>query len=269
MLNNTENSPAELAAKFVNNTRKHIFLTGKAGTGKTTFLKHIIKNTFKNTVIAAPTGIAAINAGGVTLHSLFQLPFGAFIPEKKLPNILNESYKINTPHTLLKQLQLNKSKRKLIQEIELLVIDEVSMLRADLLDAIDTVLKSVRKKNHLTFGGVQILFIGDLLQLPPVVKEEEWNILKNYYTSAFFFDAKALQENKPIYIELDKVYRQSDNTFINVLNNLRNNEISEKDIDLLNLYYKPDFVQSKDDTYIQLTTHNYKAARDRRAPPGR
>ncbi|CAG0967376.1 MAG: AAA family ATPase [Bacteroidetes bacterium] len=259
MLNNTENSPAELAAKFVNNTGKHIFLTGKAGTGKTTFLKHIIKNTFKNTVIAAPTGIAAINAGGVTLHSLFQLPFGAFIPEKNLPNILNESYKINTPHTLLKQLQLNKSKRKLIQEIELLIIDEVSMLRADLLDAIDTVLKSVRKKNQLAFGGIQILFIGDLLQLPPVVKEAEWDILKNYYPSAFFFDAWVLRENKPIYIELDKVYRQSDNVFIQVLNNLRNNSINEKDIALLNRYYKPDFTPAKEDTYIQLTTHNYKA----------
>lgn len=259
MSTTTEHNAAELAAKFVNNTGKHVFLTGKAGTGKTTFLKYIIKNTFKNTVIAAPTGIAAINAGGVTLHSLFHLPFGAFIPEKNQPGVLNELYKINTPHTLLKQLQLNKNKRKLIQEIELLIIDEVSMLRADLLDAIDTVLKSVRKNKHLAFGGVQILFIGDLLQLPPVVKEEEWNILKNYYTSAFFFDAWVLKENKPIYIELDKVYRQSDNTFIHLLNNLRNNTVNESDIALLNHYYKPDFIPEKDDTYIQLTTHNYKA----------
>jgi len=200
----TEIHPAELASRFINNTNRHVFLTGKAGTGKTTFLRHIIKHTFKNAVIVAPTGVAAINAGGVTIHSLFQLPFGSFVPSPQA--VFNDQVKINTPSTLFKGLQLNSTKRKLLQELELLIIDEVSMLRADLLDAIDTVLKSVRRKNQLAFGGVQVLFIGDLLQLPPVVKEDEWRILKQYYKSAFFFEAKALQNNKPMYIELDKIY---------------------------------------------------------------
>jgi hypothetical protein len=253
------NNIAELATRFVNNTGKNIFLTGKAGTGKTTFLKYIISNTYKKTVIAAPTGIAAINASGVTLHSLFQLPFGAFIPNNNAQPFFSENSKINTPNTLFKHLQLNKTKRKLLQELELLIIDEVSMLRADLLDAIDSVLKSIRKKNNLAFGGVQVLFIGDLLQLPPVVKDDEWNILKNYYNSPFFFDALVLQNNKPLYIELDKIYRQTDKTFINLLNNLRNNTVNESDVQTLNTFFKPNFKPTSEENYIQLTTHNYKA----------
>jgi hypothetical protein len=254
-----ENREASIASKFINNTNKNVFLTGKAGTGKTTFLKYIIKHTYKNTVIAAPTGIAAINAGGVTLHSLFQLPFGAFIPDRNANANFTENSKINTPTTLFKQLQLNSTKRKLIQELELLIIDEVSMLRADLLDAMDTVLRSVRRKNAIPFGGVQVLFIGDMLQLPPVVKDDEWNYLKSYYKSPFFFDAQVLQNNKPLYIELDKIYRQADNTFISVLNNLRTNQVTAKDIELLNTFYKPNFVPANNENYIQLTTHNNKA----------
>jgi len=254
-----ENNISALASRFINNTNKNVFLTGKAGTGKTTFLKHIIKHTYKNAIIAAPTGIAAINAGGVTLHSLFQLPFGAFIPDRNANANFTQNSKINTPNTLFKQLQLNSTKRKLIQELELLIIDEVSMLRADLLDAIDTVLKSIRRKNNLPFGGVQVLFIGDLLQLPPVVKDDEWNYLKSYYKSAFFFDAQVLQNNKPLYIELDKIYRQADNEFISVLNNLRTNQITTKDIELLNKFYKPNFIATPNENYIQLTTHNHKA----------
>jgi hypothetical protein len=146
-----------------------------------------------------------------------------------------------------------------LQELELLIIDEVSMLRADLLDAIDSVLKSIRKKNNLAFGGVQVLFIGDLLQLPPVVKDDEWNILKNYYNSPFFFDALVLQNNKPLYIELDKIYRQTDKTFINLLNNLRNNTVNESDVQTLNTFFKPNFKPTSEENYIQLTTHNYKA----------
>lgn len=254
-----ENSIASIASKFINNTNKNVFLTGKAGTGKTTFLKHIIKHTYKNAVIVAPTGIAAINAGGVTIHSLFQLPFGAFIPARDANIEFNEHIKINTPATIFKGFQLNATKRKLLQELELLIIDEVSMLRSDLLDAIDTVLKSVRRKNHLPFGGVQVLFIGDLLQLPPVVKEDEWRYLKQYYKSAFFFDAKVLQQNKPLYIELDKIYRQADNTFISILNNLRSNQVTKQDIDTLNSHYKPDFKSDVKENYIHLTTHNNKA----------
>jgi nucleoside-triphosphatase THEP1 len=255
----TENAAAALASKFINNTNRNVFLTGKAGTGKTTFLKHIIKHTYKNAIIAAPTGIAAINAGGVTIHSLFQLPFGAFIPTRDAKTDFNENVKINTPATLFKGFQINASKRKLLQELELLIIDEVSMLRADLLDAIDTVLKSIRKKNHLPFGGVQVLFIGDMLQLPPVVKDDEWRFLRSYYKTAFFFDAQVLQQNKPLYIELDKIYRQADDTFIEILNNLRTNHVTKQNIEILNSYYKPDFKPNLNDNYIHLTTHNNKA----------
>jgi nucleoside-triphosphatase THEP1 len=253
-----ENSIAAIASRFINNTGKNIFLTGKAGTGKTTFLKYIIKNTYKNAVIVAPTGIAAINAGGVTIHSLFQLPFGAFIPSREA-TAFHEHTRVNTPTTLFKGLQLNATKRRLLQELELLIIDEVSMLRADLLDAMDLVLKSVRKKNHLPFGGVQLLFIGDLLQLPPVVKDDEWQFMKKYYRTAFFFDAKVLQQNKPLYIELDKIYRQADDSFIGILNNLRTNNVTKNDIDILNSYYKPGFKPRPEDNYIHLTTHNSKA----------
>lgn len=254
-----ENNITSFAAKFINNTNRTIFLTGKAGTGKTTFLKYIIKHTYKNTVIAAPTGIAAINAGGVTLHSLFQLPFGAFLPSSTNAASFSENQKFNNPNSLVKGIQLNTSKRKLLQELELLIIDEVSMLRADLLDAIDTVLRSIRRKNHLPFGGVQILFIGDLLQLPPVVKDDEWKELKNYYKSIYFFEALALKNNPPLYIELNKIYRQADDSFISILNNLRNNQVTNADIEILNRYYKPDFKPKADENYIQLTTHNHKA----------
>ena len=256
---NQENNIASIASKFINNTNKNVFLTGKAGTGKTTFLKHIIKHTYKNAVIVAPTGIAAINAGGVTIHSMFQLPFGAFLPSRETNIEFNENQKINTPNTLMRGLQLNATKRRLLQELELLIIDEVSMLRADLLDAIDTVLKSIRRKNNIPFGGVQVLFIGDLLQLPPVVKDDEWRFLKTHYRTAFFFDAQVLQENKPLYIELDKIYRQADNTFISILNNLRNNQVTKQDIDTLNSHYKPDHKTDVNDNRIHLTTHNNKA----------
>ncbi len=256
---NTQASPADIAAKFINQTKRHIFLTGKAGTGKTTFLRNIIKATHKRAVIVAPTGIAAINAGGVTIHSLFQLPFGAFVAHSDLSANELALANINTPNTLLKNLQMFESKRKLLREIELLIIDEVSMLRADLLDAIDTVLKHVRRNSKTAFGGVQVLFIGDLLQLPPVVKNEEWKILNQTYKSIYFFDAKVLEQDTPLYIELDKIYRQSDNTFINLLNNLRQNRVTKADIALLNQYSQPNFKPEAHSNYITLTTHNYKA----------
>ncbi len=254
-----EIEPALFVSKFISQTNKNIFLTGKAGTGKTTLLHHIVKNTYKKCMVAAPTGIAAINAKGVTLHSLFQLPFGSFIPVIQSTKTVNENSKFSDPNSLIKNLQMFDAKRKLLREMELLIIDEVSMLRADLLDAIDFVLRHVRRKNHLPFGGVQVLFIGDLLQLPPVVKDDEWEQLKNYYNSIYFFDAKVLQQNKPVYIELDKIYRQADETFINLLNHLRNNEMVDKDYALLNKYFKPNFIANPNDNYIFLTTHNYKA----------
>jgi hypothetical protein len=254
----TDLSPAELAARCINQTNKPVFLTGKAGTGKTTFLRNIIEHTHKNAIIVAPTGIAAINAGGVTIHSQFGVPFGCFVPNSSF-KIDNVQVKINTPYTMMKHLNMRDQKRKLLQELELLVIDEVSMLRADLLDTIDFVLKSIRRQQHKAFGGVQVLFIGDLMQLPPVVKEEEWNVLRGYYNSIYFFDAHVLRNEKPVYIELDKIYRQSDNTFIDLLNNLRNNKVTKENIDLLNTYYKPNFDITSALNTITLTTHNNKA----------
>lgn len=248
----------DLATKCINQTNQSLFLTGKAGTGKTTFLRNIVQYTHKKTLVVAPTGVAAINAGGVTIHFLFQLPFGLFLPTNTSKEVINEQTKVNNKSSIIKNLLMQERKRKLLREFELLIIDEVSMLRADVLDAMDTVLRFVRRKN-IPFGGVQVLFIGDLLQLPPVVKENEWNLLKNYYKSIYFFDAQVLQEQKPIYIELDKIYRQSDERFIRLLNNLRENSITENDIDLLNKYYYPNFERVSSDNIITLTTHNYKA----------
>lgn len=250
--------PADYAAKIINQTNRHVFLTGKAGTGKTTFLRNIILKTHKKTIVVAPTGIAAINAGGVTIHSQFQLPFGPFVPSKQFNVNSVLAFKVNNPDSIFKNFQMSGAKRQVLRSIELLIIDEVSMLRADLLDAINTVLKSVRR-NQQAFGGVQVLFIGDLLQLPPVVKDDEWQLLGNYYKSIYFFDAQVLKEDKPIYIELDKIYRQSDKTFINLLNNFRNNEVEQDDMELLNRHYKPNFRPSNDENYITLSTHNAKA----------
>jgi len=252
--------PAEIAAKFVNYTSKHVFLTGKAGTGKTTFLRKLIQLTHKKAMICAPTGIAAINAAGVTIHSLFQLPFGAFFPDAA-GSIINQNitFNFNTPRTMVKHLNMQGNKRRMIQELELLVIDEVSMLRADMLDAIDFSLRYIRRNKNIPFGGVQLLFIGDLHQLPPVVKNDEWRVMAGFYKSIYFFDALALQNNPPVYIELDKIYRQDDSVFIDLLNNLRNNQITAQDTALLQQHFIQDFKPAADENYITLTTHNNKA----------
>ncbi len=255
----TPEEPAALASQFINNTSQNVFLTGNAGTGKTTFLKHIIENTHKKAAVVAPTGIAALNAGGVTIHSMFQLPFGSFAPIRKLPFVQVSYGRIHDTESIVKNLQMHENKRKLIREMELLIVDEVSMLRSDLLDAIDFVLRLVRRRMNQPFGGVQLLFIGDMLQLPPVVKDEEWSSLKEYYRSPFFFDAQVLKKHGLVYVELEKIYRQSDNRFIGLLNNLRNNLVSEEDAKLLNNYFKPSFKPTHDEGYITLTTHNYKA----------
>jgi hypothetical protein len=261
MVHTEENelSIADFASRFINNTNKHIFLTGKAGSGKTTFLKSVIKNTFKNAAIVAPTGIAAINAGGVTIHSMFQIPPSAFVPN--LEQDVNPQLRISTFRGLLEKHRMVGNRRSVLQNLELLIIDEVSMLRADLLDAIDHILKSVRRKPNEPFGGIQVLFIGDLLQLPPVVKDEEWSYLKKYYSSVYFFDALVFKENihKPIYLELDKIYRQQDQEFISLLNNFRTNSITETDIALLNKHFNPDFKSTKKEKYIYLSTHNFQA----------
>lgn len=250
---------AELAVKYVNTTQRNIFLTGKAGSGKTTLLKYIIQNTYKNTVVAAPTGIAAINAGGVTLHSLLQLPFGTFVPEDISFNSYEFYDKINTPASVISQLHMTANKRNLLKEIELLIIDEVSMLRADLLDCIDLILKSVRRRKSEPFGGVQLLFIGDLNQLPPVVKKSEWPLLNKYYHSAYFFESHSLRSSPPIYIELDKIYRQSDQKFIEILNRLRDNELQTRDVEQLNSHYIKNFSPESEEGYIHITTHNRKS----------
>ena len=257
-MNQQNRSAAEFTEQFINQTNQTIFLTGKAGTGKTTLLRKIIASTHKNAVIVAPTGIAALNAGGVTIHSFFQLPFAGFIPEFGAQAAFTETVKFETKDTLMRHFSMNKTRLKLIRNIELLIIDEVSMLRADLLDAMDWTLRNVRRNNE-AFGGVQVLFIGDLLQLPPVVKQEEWQILRNYYPGIFFFNARVLQEIKPLYIELSTIYRQQDQAFIQVLNHLRNNQITHEDVEILNQYVQPDFDAAKNEGYITLTTHNAKA----------
>lgn len=248
---------AKYTLQFINQTQRNIFLTGKAGTGKTTLLHEIIKTTHKNCVVVAPTGIAALNAGGVTIHSLFQLPFGGFIPDHSDPKF-SDFVKFESKSTLFRHFKMSGLKKAVIRNLELLIIDEVSMLRADLLDAIDFMLQSVRKKKT-PFGGVQVLFIGDLLQLPPVIREEEWKTLRNYYKGKFFFHAQVMQQNPPLYIELSKIFRQTDSTFISVLNSLRHNKISANDIKVLNQYVKPDFDLNANKGYITLTTHNAKA----------
>ena len=248
---------ASYTLRFINQTQRSVFLTGKAGTGKTTLLREIIETTHKNTVVVAPTGIAALNAGGVTIHSMFQLPFGGFIPDNSAPDF-SESAKFETRATLRRHFKMSALKKSVIRNMELLIIDEVSMLRADLLDAMDFMMQTVRKKNN-PFGGVQVLFIGDLLQLPPVIRDDEWRILKNYYQGKFFFHSHVVQQNPPLYIELDKIFRQTDDAFISVLNNLRNNQISNEDIAALNQYVQPDFDLKANKGYITLTTHNTKA----------
>ncbi|MES2575936.1 MAG: helix-turn-helix domain-containing protein [Bacteroidota bacterium] len=253
----TISEAAVYTLQFINQTHRSIFLTGKAGTGKTTLLREIIQTTHKNTVVVAPTGIAALNAGGVTIHSMFQLPFGGFIPDNSSPHF-SENTKFETKATLRRHFKMSGLKKSVIKNMELLIIDEVSMLRADLLDAMDFMMQTVRKKST-PFGGVQVLYIGDLLQLPPVIRDEEWRTLKTYYKGKFFFHSHVIQQNPPLYIELSKIFRQTDDVFISILNNLRNNQISPADIQALNQYVNPNFDLKANKGYITLTTHNAKA----------
>lgn len=242
------------AVSFVNQTNQQLFLTGKAGTGKTTFLKYIKENSHKKMAITAPTGVAAMNAGGTTLHALFWLPFGTFVEDYPLQWNEQDSHIYNKSR-LFSTIKLTRQRRAILQELELLVIDEVSMVRADTLDAIDVILKSVRRDMR-PFGGVQMLFIGDLYQLPPVVREHEWQVLRDHYRSPFFFDAKVLREHPPVILELSKIYRQKDGVFIDLLNNIRNNKCTTEDLDKLNAHYQPVFSPDEDEQYITLTSHN-------------
>jgi predicted ATPase len=239
------NRQLELAANYVQYTGQHIFLTGKAGTGKTTFLHTLREKSFKRTVVVAPTGVAAINARGVTIHSFFQLPFGPLIGISRLKS---------------EQMRFNKEKINIIRSLDLLVIDEISMVRADLLDAIDAVLRRYRMQNK-AFGGVQLLMIGDLQQLAPVVKEEERELLQQHYETPYFFSSRALRETSFVSIELSHVYRQQDDRFISILNQVRENRLDQTALDALNQRHIPNFQPKESKGYITLCTHNAQAQR--------
>jgi hypothetical protein len=251
----SNNQMFQLAVNLVNESCRNIFLTGKAGTGKTTFLKYIKENCAKQIAVVAPTGVAAINAGGATIHSFFQLPLSPFIPEAK-GFMQNDA--INK-HNLLGRMRVNNEKRKIFQQLELLVIDEISMVRCDILDEIDVVLRHFRNRNSEPFGGVQVLLIGDMFQLPPIIPDEEWSLLSQFYNSQYFFESRVMQMAPPVYIEFEKIYRQSDNAFINVLNEVRHNRITDEGMQLLMSRYDPWFELTNNDGYIFLTTHNYKS----------
>lgn len=237
----SHNPELQLARDFVEHTRSNIFLTGKAGTGKTTFLHNLKHDTPKRMIVTAPTGVAAINAGGVTLHSFFQLPFGPQVPGSNL-----------------QQRRFSREKTNIIKGLDLLVIDEISMVRADLLDSVDAVLRRYKHRER-PFGGVQLLMIGDLHQLSPVVKDDDWQLLKPYYDTRYFFDSHALKQTDLVSIELKRIYRQSDADFIELLNRVRDSRLDPATLKLLNSRYRPDFHPGRDTDYITLTTHNRKA----------
>lgn len=241
--------PYQLAFDIALNTDRNLFVTGKAGTGKTTFLHRLKEASRKQMAVVAPTGVAAINAGGTTIHSFFQLPFTPFIP---------------TPEgrkNLVAKSRMRSSRRRVLQELELLVIDEISMVRADLLDAMDATLRHFRYKNNELFGGVQVIFIGDMFQLAPVAKEEEWRLLSRYYQSPYFFHSQAVIQDPPFYIEFEKIYRQTNSSFIRVLNEIRDNTLTGESFRLLEKQYNPLFTPPEEEDYIILTTHNNKADR--------
>ena len=240
------NPQLELAKQYIEETSTNIFLTGKAGTGKTTFLKNLRKTCFKRNVVVAPTGVAAINANGVTIHSFFQVSFGPFLPN------------LQSKDTSFKKF--SKEKIRIIRGLDLLIIDEISMVRADLLDAIDDVLRRYRPgARNIPFGGVQLLMIGDLQQLPPVCKDEEWELISQYYSTPYFFSSLALNKSQFLTINLKKVFRQRDESFIKILNNIRNNTIDTPTYQELNKRYIPNFNPKDDEGYITLCTHNFQA----------
>ena len=238
---------------LVENTSRNIFLTGKAGTGKTTFLNDFVKKTRKKHIVVAPTGIAAINAGGVTIHSMFGFPLRTFIPTL---DRIDGNLAMNIPD-LMQHFKYRKDKLKLLREVEIIIIDEVSVLRADVMDMMDFSLRHIRR-NPLKFGGVQMLFIGDLYQLPPVVRDESEYIMKQFYASPFFFDAFALKETNLLTIELTQVFRQKDEEFLEILNEIRDGNLSSKHFEVLNSRFDPQF-EAKEEAYVYLCSHNRMA----------
>ena len=239
-----ENPELRLVEKFVEQTDRHVFLTGKAGTGKTTYLRSIRDKSPKRMVVAAPTGVAAVHARGVTLHSLFQLSFGPWVEGRQ---VLGQTGR----------KKFRKDKRKLIESLDLLVIDEISMVRADVLDAVDSVLKRLRR-NTLPFGGVQLLMIGDLGQLAPIARDEDWQILRRVYDTPYFFSSRALRATEWITVELRHIYRQSDPAFIDLLNRVRDGRLDDATLERLHSLHRPDFQPPEDEGWIILSTHNRK-----------
>ncbi len=246
---NDENLELNMARNYAMFTHRNIFLTGKAGTGKTTFLRRLYGETRKRTIIVAPTGVAAINAGGVTIHSFFQLAPGLFLPGGQMV----------AGRDTQKRYSFSKNKVNILQALDLLVIDEVSMVRADLLDAIDDVLRRYKDRNR-PFGGVQLLLIGDLQQLAPVASDEEWAVLRHHYQTPYFFSSQALQQTDFVCIELKHVYRQQNSDFVQLLNNVREGNIDVATLNALNARYIAQFVPPESEEWITLTTHNYQAA---------
>lgn len=244
----------ELAEQFALHTGKHCFVTGKAGTGKTTLLKRLVERTQKNVVVVAPTGVAAVNAGGVTIHSMFGLPLACFAPTDDFvdPNIA-----VNRHRLLHEHLRLHSEKLQVLRELELLIVDEVSMVRCDVLDAVDLVLRAVRGDRQ-PFGGTQVMLIGDVHQLPPVAKPADWDVLKEYYLSPYFFDSLVWPRLDAARIELNTIYRQSDAQFLELLNNVRNRRLGAEDYRRLRERYDPAF-KPQEPGYVLLSTHNRKA----------
>lgn len=233
----------DFAKDIILNTDTTLFVTGRAGTGKTTLLRYVAESSQKNTVVVAPTGIAAINAGGVTIHSFFKLPFAPFIPS------------VIEAKKLIAGQKMRAEFRSVIRSVDMIIIDEVSMLRADILDAIDVVLRHYRN-SKFPFGGVQMVFFGDMYQLPPVCVNDEWFILKDYYSTPYFFSAKVFEKQEIVCLELDKIFRQRDEDFVEILNQVRNNNISKENFNRLNERYNPDFDLENNPDFVVLTTHN-------------
>ena len=250
------NQKLDFVEELVLFTDSHIFLTGKAGTGKTTFLKNLPLKTYKRMAVVAPTGVAALNAGGQTIHSFFQLPFGPQLPENATGG---KTWNSTNSKSFAAQLQkLNKKKINLMRSLDLLIIDEISMVRADVLDAIDAMLRRVRRSQK-PFGGLQLLMIGDVHQLAPVAKAEEWEILSPYYDTPYFFGSQVLKKAPYVCVELEHIYRQHDEDFITLLNKVRDNRMDAECVRLLNSRFQPSFVPKDGEGYITLTTHNYQA----------